>query len=91
MLRRCCIPPSTHRMTSSTTSSVTMASNLMLKFAKISAWGSSQGAQVLVVALFVLFPIFLVISSLILLSTSSLPLTCVIPGFYAKIKYSSYV
>jgi hypothetical protein len=30
-LRRCCVPPLTHRPASSTTSSVTMASNLMLK------------------------------------------------------------
>jgi hypothetical protein len=33
-LRWCCIPSSTHRPTSSTTSSVTMASNLMLKSCK---------------------------------------------------------
>jgi hypothetical protein len=31
MLRHCCVPPSTHRPASSTTSSVTMASNLMIK------------------------------------------------------------
>jgi hypothetical protein len=34
VLRRCCIPPSTHRLALSTTSSVTMASNLMLKSCK---------------------------------------------------------
>jgi hypothetical protein len=34
VLRRCCIPPSAHRPTSSTTSLVTMASNLMLKSSK---------------------------------------------------------
>jgi hypothetical protein len=34
VLRRCCIPPSTHRPASSTTSSVTMASNLMPKSCK---------------------------------------------------------
>jgi hypothetical protein len=73
-LRWCCVPPSTYRTTSSTTSSVTMASNLMPKSCKDLSLGSSQGAQVWVVALFVLFPIFLVISSLMLLSTSSLPL-----------------
>jgi hypothetical protein len=33
-LRRCCVPPSTHRPASSTTSSVTMASNLMRKSCK---------------------------------------------------------
>jgi hypothetical protein len=33
-LRRCCIPRSTHRLASSTTSSVTMASNLMPKSCK---------------------------------------------------------
>jgi hypothetical protein len=33
-LRRCCVPPLTHRPASSTTSSVTMASNLMLKSCK---------------------------------------------------------
>jgi hypothetical protein len=32
--RRCCVPPSTHRPASSTTSSVNMASNLMLKSCK---------------------------------------------------------
>jgi hypothetical protein len=30
VLRRCCVPASTHRPASSTTSSVTMASNVML-------------------------------------------------------------
>jgi hypothetical protein len=34
LLRRCCIPPSTHRPASSTTSSVTMALNLILKYCK---------------------------------------------------------
>jgi hypothetical protein len=34
MLKRCCVPPSTHRPASSTTSSVTMAVNLMLKSCK---------------------------------------------------------
>jgi hypothetical protein len=33
-LMRCCVPPATHRPASSTTSSVTMASNLMLKSCK---------------------------------------------------------
>jgi hypothetical protein len=34
MLRWCCFPPSTHRLASSTTSSITMASSLMLNSCK---------------------------------------------------------
>jgi hypothetical protein len=45
-LRRCCVPPSTHKMTSSTTSSVTMTSNLMPKSCKdlnLGEWPGCSG------------------------------------------------
>jgi hypothetical protein len=77
-LKQCCIPPSTHRPTSSTTSSVTMTSNLMLQSCKDLRLGELPGCSGMSGCSVYPVPHFLVISSLILLSTSSLPLACIL-------------